>query len=92
MLDFMTDTGIDRDDLRQAFDQPNEVAEGIARLVVTERLVGSGRAARIGSFKLGPRLGDTRRVEIEWTDPRVYSNVEPSVRRLIGDWHSDGAA
>jgi hypothetical protein len=31
MLDFMTDTGIDRDDLRQAFEQPNEVAEAITR-------------------------------------------------------------
>jgi hypothetical protein len=27
MLDFMTETGIDVDDLRQAFDLPNEIAE-----------------------------------------------------------------
>jgi hypothetical protein len=54
MLDFMTDTDINRDDLREAFAQPNEIAEGITRLVVTEGLVGSGRAARIGSFTLGP--------------------------------------
>jgi hypothetical protein len=59
---------------------------------VNESLVGSGRVARIGSFELGPRLGDTRRVEIEWTDPRVDSAVEPSVRRLSGDWHRHGAA
>jgi len=32
----MTDTGIDRDDLPQAFAQPNGVAEAITRLVVTE--------------------------------------------------------
>jgi hypothetical protein len=85
-LDFLADTGINPDDLQQAFAQPNEVAEGITRLVVTEGLVGSGRAARIGSFSLGPRVGDTRRVEIEWIDPRVYSNVEPVVRRLVGEW------
>ena len=85
MLDFMTDTGIDRDELRLAFAQPNEVAETIARLVVTEGLVGSGRAARI-SFTLGPRVGGARRVEIEWVDPRVYTNVELARRRLEGDW------
>jgi Domain of unknown function (DUF4062) len=85
-LDFLADTGINPDDLQQAFTQPNEVAEGITRLVVTEGLVGSGRAARIGSFSLGPRVGERRRIEIEWTDPRVYSNMEPAVRRLVGDW------
>jgi hypothetical protein len=88
MLDFMTDTGIDRDELQQAFAQPNEVAEAITRLVVTEGLVGSGRAARIGSFTLGPRVGHARRVEIEWVDPRAYTNVEPARRRLAGDWHN----
>jgi hypothetical protein len=86
MLDFMTDTGIERNDLEQAFAQPNEIAEAVTRLVVTEGLVGSGRAARVGSFSLGPRVGDRRRVEIEWTDPSVYTNVEPAVRRLAGDW------
>jgi len=86
MLDFMTDTGIDVDELRQAFAQPNEVAEAIACLVVTEGLVGSGRAARIASFTLGPRTGGARRVEIAWVDPRVYTNVEPARRRLEGDW------
>jgi hypothetical protein len=86
MLDFMTDTDIGGDDLLQAFAQPNEVAEAIARLVVTEGLVGSGRAARIASFTVGPRVGSARRVEIEWVDPRVYTNVEPARRRLEGDW------
>lgn len=86
MLNFMTDTGIDGDELQQAFAQPNEVAEGIARPVVTEGLVGSGRAARIASFTLGPRVGGARQVEIEWVDPRVYTNVEPARRRLEGDW------
>jgi len=86
MLDFMTDTGIDVDELRQAFAQPNEVAEAIARLVVTEGLVGSGRAARIASCTLGLVAGGARRVEVAWVDPRVYTNVEPARRRLEGDW------
>lgn len=88
MLDFMTDTGIDGEDLQQAFAQPNEVAEAITRLVVTEGIVGSGRAARIGLFALGPRVGGARRVEIEWADPCVYTNVEPARRRLEGDWRN----
>jgi hypothetical protein len=88
MLDFMTETGINRDDLWQGFTQPNEVAEAITRLVVTEGLVGSGRAARISSFALGPRVGDARRVEIEWVDPRAYTNAEPVRRRLEGNWHN----
>lgn len=88
MLDFMTDTGIGGDDLQQAFAQPNEVAEAITRLVVTEALVGSGRAGRIASFALGPRVSGSRRLEIEWVDPRAYTNVAPAHRRLEGDWRS----
>jgi Domain of unknown function (DUF4062) len=88
MLDFMTDTGIDRDDLQQAFEQPNEVAQAITRLVVTEGLVGSGRAARISSFSLRPRVGGARRIEIEWIDPRTYTNVEPARRRIEGEWRN----
>jgi hypothetical protein len=88
MLDFMTDTGIGGDDLQQAFAQPNEVAEAITRLVVTEGLVGSGRAGRIASFALGPRVGGARRLEIEWVDPRAYTNVAPAHRRLEGDWRT----
>jgi hypothetical protein len=88
MLDFMTETGIDSDDLRQAFQQPNEVAEAITRLVVTEGLVGSRRAARIASFSLGPRVGGGRRIEIEWIDPRAYTNVEPARRRIEGAWRN----
>jgi Domain of unknown function (DUF4062) len=88
MLDFLADTGIDRDDLRQAFVQPNEVAQAITRLVVTEGLVGSGRAARIPSFSLGPRVGGARRIEIGWIDPRAYTNVEPARRRIEGEWRN----
>jgi hypothetical protein len=84
----MTDTDIDGDDLQLAFAQPNEVAEGIARLVVTEGLVGSGRAVRISVFALGPRVGGARRIEIEWVDPRVYTNVDPARRRIKGEWRN----
>jgi hypothetical protein len=85
-LDFMTDPGIDSDDLRQAFDQPNETVEAIARLVVVDGLLGRGNANRLTEFRLGPRVGDHRRVAIEWEEPRTYADVEPKRRRLEGDW------
>ncbi len=86
MLGFMREPGIDRDGLGQCFDLPNEIAEPITRLVVSEGLVGSGHASRVTSFALGPRVADRRRVAVEWEEPRVYSNRDPERRRVEGDW------
>jgi hypothetical protein len=86
MLGFMSDHGINVDDLGRCFDLPNEIAEPIARLVVSEGLVGSGHASRVTSFALGPRVGDQRRVALEWEEPRVYTDVAPQRRRVNGDW------
>jgi hypothetical protein len=82
----LTDTGIDRADLAQAFEQPNETAEAITRLVVADGLVGTGNARRLVSVHLGPRNGDGRKVALEWEEPRAYTNVEPARRRLEGEW------
>jgi hypothetical protein len=82
----LAETGINVEDLRKAFDQPNEIADAITRLVVADGLVGSGRARRLMAVAVGPRDGDTRRLVVEWEDPRVYSNVEPELRRLDGEW------
>jgi hypothetical protein len=78
--------GINEDDLRQAFELSNEIAAAVARLVVADGLVGSGHGQRLISFELGPRVGDRRRVRIEWEEPRAYSNVEPGRRSLEGEW------
>jgi hypothetical protein len=86
MLGFMTDTGISIDDLREAFDLPNEFAEPVVRLVVSDGLIGGGNARRVVSFSLGPRNGQTRRLALEWEDPRTYVNVEPARRRVEGEW------
>jgi Domain of unknown function (DUF4062) len=86
MLGFMTDTGIGIDDLRQAFDLSNEFAEAVVRLVVSDGLIGSGNARRVVSLSLGPRTGQTRRLELEWEDPQTYVNVEPVRRRVEGEW------
>jgi len=70
----------------QAFAQPNETAEAITRLVVAAGLVGSGNARRLVMLHVGPRNGDGRQLELEWEEPRMYSNVEPGRRRLEGEW------
>jgi hypothetical protein len=87
-LEFLADTGIDEANLRQAFALPNEVAEAITRLVVTEGLVGSGNASRVVEVSIGPRVGDTRRIALEWIDPQSYVNVELATRRVEGVWRT----
>lgn len=86
LLGYLADPGIDRDDLRQAFDQPNESAEAITRLVVADGLVGSGNARRLAALRLGPRNGDVRHIAVEWEEPVTYANVEPRRRTLEGKW------
>lgn len=86
MLGFMTDTGINGDDLRQAFELPNEIAESVVRLVIADGLVGGGKAKRVVSVSVGPRDGDTRRIEVEWEDAQTYSNVAPRRRVVQGIW------
>jgi hypothetical protein len=86
ILGFMTEPGISRDDLRQAFELPNEFAEPVVRLVLADGLVGSGNARRIVSLSLGPRTGQTRRLSLEWEGPRTYVNVEPARQRIEGEW------
>ena len=81
----LTETGINSDDLRQAFDLPNEIAGSIVRLVTVEGLVGSGRATRLIRLELGPRTGDLRRILIEW-ETRPHAGAEPARRSLEGAW------
>jgi len=90
-LAFTTDTGIGVDALRQCFDLPNEIAEAVTRLVITDGLVGTGRAARVASLSLGPRVGDRRRIAVHWLDPRGHANVEPARRSFEGDWVRAGS-
>lgn len=85
-LGFLADPGIDRDHLLQAFDQPNETAAAITRLVVADGLVGGGNARRLVALHLGPRNGDVRKIALEWEEPHMYSNVEPQRRKLEGEW------
>jgi len=64
---------------------PPAAEEGIGRLLVTERLLGGGRASRIDRFSLGPANLGGRRVELEYVEPRRYTNREAGVRRIEGE-------
>ena len=83
---FFAETGIEAADPRQAFELPNEIVEPITRLVVTEGLVGSGNASRVIDVAVGPRVGDSRQIAVEWLDATQYANVPPARRRVEGDW------
>jgi hypothetical protein len=86
MLESLADPGIDRAVLERAFALPDAEAEQVVRLVLAEGLIGSGNAAAILFFQLGPRRGDQREVVLEWEEPRVYTNVGPGRRRIEGIW------
>jgi hypothetical protein len=59
-----------------------EILRPIAELLLTDSLVGSGRAARIVSFKLGVSVRGRRKCLVEWQMPRRYAN-EPDTRGTI---------
>lgn len=61
-----------------------EVIRPIAHLLLTEALVGSGRASRITRFRLGLPVRGKRAIQLEWEERRRYSNVEPERRHIEG--------
>ena len=56
----------------------------LARLLITEHLVGGRRASAIERFSLGPVHRGERQLELTWWEPRRYSNVEPKLRAVEG--------
>ncbi len=88
VLASMVEPALNNEDMRQCFDLPNEIAESITRLVVSEALVGGGHAHRVVSLALGPRSSErgTRQIAIAWDEPRTYVNVEPQRRGIEGVW------
>jgi Domain of unknown function (DUF4062) len=86
MVGFAAETGIEHDDLHQAFALSNEIAPAIVRLLVAEGLVGSGRARRLVASALGPRIGNRRRIAVEWEGQGGYGQAEGARRAIEGDW------
>jgi hypothetical protein len=61
-----------------------EIVRPIVHLLVTEALVGRGRAARITRMRLGLPVSGRRRFEIEWETPRRYADAAPERRSIEG--------
>jgi hypothetical protein len=76
----MEDPWADLDGLPLAEDSVN----ALARLLLVEALVGTGSAGSIHTFSLGPLRDDARTVRLTYTEPKVYSNVEPQLRSIEG--------
>lgn len=58
----------------------------VARLLLVEALVGSGRAEGIIAFRLGPRRANGQRaLDLRWRERRRYQNVDPEERGIRGD-------
>ena len=63
---------------------PEGNVQPLVRLLITEWLVGQGRASTITGFSLGPPHGGERHLELTWREPRRYTNVEPGLRTVTG--------
>jgi Domain of unknown function (DUF4062) len=83
---FTAETGVDGDELRAAFALPNEIVEPIKRLVVTEGLVGGGHSPRVSRAFVGPRVGEARRLAVEWFAGGTGAHEAPARRSIEGDW------
>jgi hypothetical protein len=63
---------------------PPAAEQAVAHLLISARLLASGKAAYISRFALGPAHLDQQRVELIYGDPRRYTNVEPGERHIEG--------
>lgn len=83
-MDFMVDLGDPFAPLRRQRIS-DEILRPIAQLLLVEALVGSGRIARITSFRLGAQVAGKRRIELGWETPHRYSNAKPEQRQISGN-------
>ena len=51
----------------------DEITRPLAELLITDALVGSGRAERLADFRLGASVGGSRRLKLTWQPRRAYS-------------------
>ena len=59
--------------------------KALARVLLVERLVGSGDASAVESFELGPLRAGKRSVELSYWEPKVYANRDVELRTLAGE-------
>ena len=64
---------------------PEDSMESVARLLVTELLVGDRGVDHISSFHLGQKRAGRRRIRLTWMPRRRYTNVDPVERSIEGE-------
>jgi len=62
----------------------DEIIRPLAHVLLTEALVGTGKASRITRFRLGPPVAGRRRFELAWRAPERF-NTAPEERVVEGD-------
>jgi hypothetical protein len=62
-----------------------EIVRPISELLVTDILVGTGRARRVASFRLGVSIRGRRRLALSWEPTSRYSNEPVTIRSIEGD-------
>ena len=62
-----------------------EIVRPLSELLVTDLLVGTGRAKSIMSFRLGVPIGAHRSLTLAWEAPSLYSNEPAAVRSIRGE-------
>ena len=83
-MDFMVEMADPLQPLRDAR-VPDEIVRALAEVMIVDELVGSGRAARVTTFRLGTSIGGLRRLALGWEPPRRYANQWHKRRQpLIG--------
>ena len=75
------------DPFRPLREQPvsEETLRPIAELLLVDELVGSGRAARVVTFKLGVRVQGKRKCLITWQLPPRFSS-ERETTKMVEGW------
>lgn len=63
---------------------PEEIIRPLAELLITELLVGSGRARGIREFVLGVPHQGRRSLSLGWETPKRYSNEPTAIRSIRG--------
>jgi hypothetical protein len=62
-----------------------EIVRPLAELLITELLVGGGRARSVGSFRLGVAIRGMRHLTLAWEAAPRYANERLAVRTISGN-------
>jgi Domain of unknown function (DUF4062) len=83
-MGFMTELDDPLEPLRK-YPVSEEIIRPVSELLITDALVGTGRAKSISEFRLGVPLHGHRKLTLSWEVPNRYSSEPVAVRSISGD-------